>query len=84
MKSVVFKMDSIVDKDSIILEITEKKNVVNVLIGNFASQVANRVAAKTQDELMESTIGLEITSRQLGSFISELIVENGNLTLNKP
>ena len=76
-------VDNIINKDSIILEITEKKYVVNVLIGNFASQVANRVTAKTQDELMESTIGLEIASRQLGSFISELIVENGNLNLNK-
>ena len=72
-------LDNTLSKDSIILEIAEKENIANVLIGNFASQVSNLVLATTPKEQGEFKVGLKIASDQLGRFISTLIAENGNL-----
>jgi hypothetical protein len=68
-------------KDSVTLEKYERQNIANILMGNFASQVANRVTAIDEKGLNESVVGLKIASEQLGKFIVDLIVENGNLKL---
>ena len=65
----------------IALEVAEQENVANILVSTFASQIANRVTATTEEEANEHTIGLQIASKQLGSFISNLIAENGNLKM---
>ena len=85
MKSVVSKMDNTLNKDSIIFNIAEKENLANVLIGNFASQCMNIAQADNKSEYNEARLGLKISADQLGSFISSLIAENGNLqrTLEK-
>jgi hypothetical protein len=63
------------------LDIAEKTNVANILISNFASQCINGGTKVVTGVTQDDKDGLKIASNQLGSFISNLIMENGNLQL---
>ena len=67
--------------EQIHLDIAEKTNVSNILISNFASQCLSVGSASTVELRDEHRIGLEIAAKQLGSFVSNLIAENGNTQL---
>jgi len=65
------------------LEVAEKTNVANILISNFASQCVNCGIRGKEGLSQDDHDGLSIATEQLGRFVSNLIMDNGNLKLSK-
>ena len=73
MKVVVFNMNDLE------LKVAEETNVANILISNLVHQTSETARAPNEEAYKEHSAGFEIASKQVGSFISNLIMEKGNM-----